>query len=83
MMRRATQVSRDFAVKAIVSLNALMVDGTGMCGCCRVTVGNVVKFSCVDGPEFDAAQVNWDELSKRNQVYLAQEQHICKLNALG
>lgn len=80
MMQRAAQVALGFQVKTIVSLNALMVDGTGMCGCCRVSVAGETKFSCVDGPEFDAAQVNWEELAKRNKIYAEQEKHICKLN---
>jgi ferredoxin--NADP+ reductase len=63
-----------------VSLNAIMVDGTGMCGCCRVTVGGKVKFSCVDGPEFDAHQVDWAELEKRNRIYVTKEKHICQLD---
>jgi ferredoxin/flavodoxin---NADP+ reductase len=62
----------------MVSLNALMVDATGMCGCCRVTVGGEVKFSCIDGPDFDGHRVDWDELSKRNQIYNQQEKHICR-----
>ena len=80
MMQRVAQVALGFKVKTVVSLNALMVDGTGMCGCCRVSVGGETKFSCVDGPEFDAAQVNWEELVKRNKIYSEQEKHICKLN---
>jgi len=80
MMQRVAQVALGFKVKTIVSLNALMVDGTGMCGCCRVSVAGETKFSCVDGPEFDAAQVNWEELVKRNKIYSEQEKHICKLN---
>jgi len=79
MMRKIAAVTKDFKVKTIVSLNALMVDATGMCGCCRVTVGGQTKFSCVDGPEFEADLVNWDELIKRNRLYLDQEKHICKL----
>jgi ferredoxin--NADP+ reductase len=79
MMKRVAAVTKDFQAKTIVSLNAIMVDGTGMCGCCRVSVGCEVKFSCVDGPEFDAHLVDWDELIKRNRIYLTQEQHICKL----
>ncbi len=79
MMQRIAQVAKGFGVKTIVSLNALMVDGTGMCGCCRVSVAGETKFSCVDGPEFDGQQVNWDELVKRNRVYQEQEKHICKL----
>jgi len=82
MMRKVSQVSRPFKVKTIVSLNALMVDATGMCGCCRVTIGGQVKFSCVDGPEFEADQVDWEELKKRNSMYLDKEKHICKLDDL-
>jgi len=79
MMKKVASVTKDSKVKTVVSLNALMVDATGMCGCCRVTVGGVVKFSCVDGPEFDANLVDWDELVKRNRIYDSKEQHICKL----
>jgi len=79
MMKRSAAVSKPYGVKTIVSLNAIMVDGTGMCGCCRVAVGGAVKFSCVDGPEFDAHQVDWDELMSRNRVYADKEKHICKL----
>jgi len=56
-----------------------MVDGTGMCGCCRVNVGGETKFSCVDGPEFDAQLVDWEGLIKRNNAYSEQEKHLCKL----
>jgi len=79
MMQRVSDITRSFNVRTIVSLNALMVDGTGMCGCCRVTVGGETKFSCVDGPEFDGHLVDWQELTKRNQAYKEQEAHICKL----
>lgn len=79
MMKKVSQVCLPFKIKTVVSLNALMVDATGMCGCCRVTVGGRVKFSCVDGPEFSADQVDWDELSKRNSMYVDKEKHICKL----
>jgi ferredoxin--NADP+ reductase len=79
MMRKVAEVSAGFGVRTIVSLNALMVDGTGMCGCCRVTVAGATKFTCVDGPEFDAAEVDWQELAKRNQIYAEQEKHICRL----
>ncbi|HNW40118.1 MAG TPA: sulfide/dihydroorotate dehydrogenase-like FAD/NAD-binding protein, partial [Candidatus Omnitrophota bacterium] len=66
MMKRVAMVSKEYAVKTLVSLNALMVDATGMCGCCRVSVGGQVKFSCVDGPDFDGHSVDWEELEKRN-----------------
>jgi ferredoxin--NADP+ reductase len=79
MMQKVAEVTRNFKVKTIVSLNALMVDATGMCGCCRVNVAGETKFSCVDGPEFDADLVDWDELIKRNRIYAEQEKHICNL----
>lgn len=79
MMKRVAQVSREYKVKTLVSLNALMVDATGMCGCCRVTVDGKIKFSCVDGPDFDGHAVDWEELEKRNKAYSAQEKHICSL----
>lgn len=82
MMRRVAAVAKEFNARAIVSLNALMVDGTGMCGCCRVTVGGKTRFSCVDGPEFEADLVDWDELVKRNNIYTDKEKHICRLNNL-
>ncbi len=80
MMKRSSVVTKKFNVKTIVSLNAIMVDATGMCGCCRVTVGGKTYFSCVDGPEFDASLVDWEELMKRNKIYDDKEKHICKLN---
>ena len=58
-----------YGIKTVVSLNPIMVDGTGMCGGCRVTVGGEVKFACVDGPDFDGHQVDFDELMSRNSVY--------------
>ncbi len=79
MMRAVSGVTKPLGVLTLVSLNAIMVDGTGMCGCCRVTIGKKVKFSCVDGPEFDASQVDWDELLKRNSIYCNKEKHICRL----
>jgi len=79
MMKKVAQTTLAFNLKTLVSLNALMVDATGMCGCCRVTVGKVVKFSCVDGPDFDGHSLDWDELQKRNKVYCAQEKHICNI----
>jgi len=79
MMKRVALVTGEYKIKTLVSLNALMVDATGMCGCCRVTVAGEVKFSCVDGPDFDGHEVNWEELEKRNKVYSLQEKHICNL----
>jgi len=82
MMRAVSETTKSFGVHTVVSLNALMVDGTGMCGCCRVSVAGQVKFSCIDGPEFEASDVDWQELMKRNSVYCEQEKHICRLNNL-
>jgi len=82
MMKRVADVTKGFNVKTIVSLNALMVDATGMCGCCRVTVSGKTKFSCIDGPEFEAQSVDWEELIKRNRIYQDKEKHICNLNKL-
>ena len=79
MMKRVTLISKEYKIKTLVSLNALMVDATGMCGCCRVSVFGEVKFSCVDGPDFDGHGVDWEELEKRNKVYSLQEKHICNL----
>ncbi len=79
MMRKVAQVTEKFGVRTVVSLATLMVDATGMCGVCRVTVGGKVKFTCVDGPEFDAHSIDWDEVVQRNSIYREKEQHICKL----
>ncbi len=74
MMRAVAGVTKEFGVKTTVSLNSLMVDGIGMCGACRVTVGNETKFTCVDGPEFDGHQVDFDELQRRLGSFKLQEQ---------
>lgn len=85
MMKRVSLITKDYKVKTIVSLNALMVDATGMCGCCRVTIGGRLKFVCVDGPEFDAHLVDWDELEKRNKIYEDKEKCIsnCFIKQFG
>jgi ferredoxin/flavodoxin---NADP+ reductase len=70
MMKAVSHLTREFGVKTLVSLNAIMVDGTGMCGGCRVTIDGKMKFACVDGPEFDAHQVDFDELILRNRSYV-------------
>lgn len=82
MMKKVAAITAGFKIKTEVSLNALMVDATGMCGSCRVSIEGKTKFSCVDGPDFDAHLVDWDELEKRNRIYLIQERHICKLNII-
>jgi len=73
MMNACVETTRPFAVKTMVSLNAIMVDGTGMCGSCRVTVGKEVKFACVDGPDFDGHQVDFKELLARQKRFRPQE----------
>jgi ferredoxin--NADP+ reductase len=74
MMRAVSNITKDYDVELLVSLNPIMVDGTGMCGGCRVTVGGETKFACVDGPEFDGHQVDYNELMLRLQAYLEDEQ---------
>jgi ferredoxin--NADP+ reductase len=73
MMKVVCGVTAPHGIKTIVSLNPVMVDGTGMCGACRVTVGGKTKFACVDGPDFDGHQVDFDELIKRQSMYVKQE----------
>jgi ferredoxin--NADP+ reductase len=73
MMRAVAQVTAPLGIKTMVSLNSIMVDGTGMCGGCRVLLGNKSKFACVDGPEFDASLVNFDVLMQRNSMYREKE----------
>lgn len=73
MMKAVAEVTRPHGIKTVVSLNPIMVDGTGMCGGCRVDVGGETKFACVDGPEFDAHEVDFDLLTTRNSSYLAFE----------
>ncbi|MBP2673554.1 MAG: ferredoxin-NADP reductase [Deltaproteobacteria bacterium] len=73
MMRAVTEVTRPHRIPTVVSLNPIMVDATGMCGACRVTVGGATKFVCVDGPEFDGHQVDFKELVLRNRAYLKEE----------
>jgi len=75
MMRVVCNVTRNKNIKTVVSLNPIMVDATGMCGACRVTVGGRTRFVCVDGPEFDGHQVDFAELVKRQRAYLDQEKH--------
>lgn len=73
MMKFVCKLTKELGIPTIVSLNPIMVDGTGMCGACRVTVGGKVKFACVDGPEFDGHLVNFDEAMQRQQIYKTQE----------
>ncbi|NQT76984.1 MAG: sulfide/dihydroorotate dehydrogenase-like FAD/NAD-binding protein [Bacteroidetes bacterium] len=73
MMKNVVKLTKKFNVPTLVSLNPIMIDGTGMCGGCRVKVNNETKFCCVDGPDFDGYQVDFDELLKRNSMYLQDE----------
>jgi len=87
MMRAVAEVTRPHGIKTVVSLNPVMVDGTGMCGGCRATVDNKTVFVCVDGPEFDAHAVDFDLLIKRNRTYISSEkqsleEHICNYDKI-
>ncbi|HNW26201.1 MAG TPA: sulfide/dihydroorotate dehydrogenase-like FAD/NAD-binding protein, partial [Candidatus Gastranaerophilaceae bacterium] len=82
MMRAVANMTRDKGIYTEASMNPIMVDGTGMCGACRVTVGGEVKFACVDGPDFDAHKIDFDEVINRMKIYKEQEQkhdENCKL----
>ena len=88
MMRAVANVTREHRIKTVVSLNPIMVDGTGMCGGCRVLVAGKSQFACVDGPEFDAHAVDFDILAKRNAMYRDQERqalerHQCQLEKMA
>ncbi|MGC9514851.1 sulfide/dihydroorotate dehydrogenase-like FAD/NAD-binding protein [Methanocrinis sp.] len=85
MMKFVSDITRPYGVKTVVSLNPIMIDGTGMCGGCRVTVGGEKKFACVDGPEFDGHQVDFDQLMQRLGAYQSEEResseaHRCRLD---
>ena len=82
MMKFVMLTLKDSGIPLVVSLNTIMVDGTGMCGCCRITVGGKVRFACVEGPEFDGYAVDFDEALRRQTMYRPQEQeadHKCKI----
>ena len=80
MMRAVCNLTKEFNLHTVVSMNSLMVDGTGMCGCCRLTVGNEVKYACVDGPEFDGHLIDFEEALFRSRFYVEHEKkHVCKL----
>ena len=83
MMKSVADATREAGIRTIVSLNPLMVDGTGMCGCCRVIVGGEVRFACVDGPEFDGHQVDFGNLMNRGRMYRGEEaeakDHVCRI----
>lgn len=83
MMKFVCKVTEPYGIKTVASLTALMIDGTGMCGGCRVSVGGETKYACVDGPEFDGQLVDWDTLIARNAYYMPEEkeerEHVCRL----
>ncbi len=83
MMKFVSKLTKEYGIKTLVSLNPIMIDGTGMCGGCRVRINDEIKFACVDGPEFDGHEVDFDELSLRNSFYKAEEKkeddHACRI----
>lgn len=88
MMKAVAEVTRPYGIKTVVSLNPIMVDGTGMCGGCRAVVDGKTVFVCVDGPEFDAHQVDFAVLTQRNRIYLEEEKtslqnHLCNLEVMA
>ncbi|MFA4992127.1 MAG: sulfide/dihydroorotate dehydrogenase-like FAD/NAD-binding protein [Candidatus Omnitrophota bacterium] len=82
MMEVISNLTRPYGIKTLVSLNTVLVDGTGMCGSCRIEVGSETKFVCVDGPEFDGHQVNFKELKARQSLFKEQERHACKIRGI-
>lgn len=87
MMKFVCDITKQYGIKTIVSMNPVMIDGTGMCGGCRVTVGGKTKFACVDGPDFDGHEVDFDEAMRRQMMYKSYEKesldkHICKLGGV-
>ncbi len=79
MMKFVTLLTKKYGIKTIVSMNSTMVDGTGMCGGCRLTVGGKTKFACIDGPDFDGHEVDFDEAMRRSGMYKKQEDESCRL----
>lgn len=82
MMKFVCQLTKEYGIKTIVSMNPIMIDGTGMCGGCRLTVGGQTKFACVDGPDFDGFLVDFDELISRQRMFKSEEAHICHLTGV-
>ena len=82
MMKFVALAAREYGIRTIASLNTLMIDGTGMCGACRVSIGGKMKFACVDGPEFDASLIDFDEAMRRQRMYKSKESvadHRCRI----
>jgi len=82
MMKKTSDLTRGYNIKTLVSLNPIMIDGTGMCGGCRVVVDNEVKFACVDGPEFDGHKVDYENLMLRNRRFIHEEEEACRLKGV-
>jgi len=87
MMKVISNLTREHGIKTIISMNPVMIDGTGMCGGCRVTVGGKTKFACVDGPDFDGHEVDFEEAMRRQQMYKSEERqsndaHICRMEEI-
>jgi ferredoxin--NADP+ reductase len=93
MMKAVSNLTKPYNVRTLVSLNAVMVDGTGMCGGCRVSINGQMKFACVDGPEFEGHEVDFDEMLLRNRSYtemekisidrFTEEPHVCKREGMA
>ena len=79
MMKVVADLTKKYDIKTLVSLNPIMVDGTGMCGGCRVSIDGETKFACVDGPEFDGHKVDFENLMLRNRRFIKEEEKSCKL----
>ena len=87
MMKAVCELTRKYGIKTIVSMNPVMIDGTGMCGGCRVTVGGETKFACVDGPDFDGHLVDFDEAIRRSKMFSREERqsregHKCRMEGM-
>ncbi|WP_024831940.1 sulfide/dihydroorotate dehydrogenase-like FAD/NAD-binding protein [Ruminiclostridium josui] len=87
MMKAVSNLTKEYGIKTLVSMNPVMIDGTGMCGGCRLTVGGKTKFACVDGPDFDGHEVDFDEAMRRQNMYKKQEKesndiHVCRLGGV-
>ncbi len=78
MMRAVCNLTKEYSIKTIISMNPIMIDGTGMCGCCRITVGGKTKFACVDGPDFDGHEVDFDEAIRRSRTYSEMEKESAR-----
>ena len=83
MMKAVVEITKPLGIHTMISMNPIMIDGTGMCGGCRVTVGGETKFACVDGPDFDGFEVDFDEAMRRQGMYKKQEAHVCNLDFGG